>query len=261
MLLDFASAVVRPMGPDPLPCIRQTSGPLGRSFGPLRHGQHWACRPGGLDTASCLSQSPPRMPSHTRTRPAAAQAETPCSPLLRLVEDRRSHLSPSQGSSSPVGREYPRRCPGRSARAAAGNPPLLKSRSTCEAAPLDPFPAVYWHWSAGVLCLPFGGARVHRCSAQPCRGHRTPDLGQSCWAGSILPAPPRYPRTALASRPPRPRSPARLAAAPSGWNPHISNPGGAPRGSRPDASAPLGAHPRGPAEASPRLLWLAGTRC
>ncbi len=73
----------------------------------------------------------------------------------------------------------------------------------------------------------------------------------------ILPALPRSPRIAFASRPPRLHSPARSTAAPSGWNPHTPslNPGCARRGSCPDASAPLGTHLRAPAEVSPRPLF------
>jgi hypothetical protein len=224
--------------------------------------QRRVCHPGNLDVASCLSQSPPRTLSRTLTRPADAQAETPCSPLHRLVEDLRSHRLPSLGSSFLVGRERPCRCPGRSARAAVGNPPLLKSWSTCGAAPLSPLPAVCWHQLAEALCPLFGGAWARRCSAQPCRGCQLLDLGQPRRGGSILPALLRSPRIALASRPPRPHSPARSTSAPSGWNPQTpsSNPGRARCGSCPDASAPLGTHIRVPAEVSPRPLWLAGIR-
>ncbi len=127
---------------------------------PASRGQRWACHPGDLGVASCFFQSPPRTLSHTQTRPADAQAEILYSPLLRLVEDLRSHRLPSLGSSFLVGRECPRRCPGRSVRAAAGSPPLLKSRCTCGAAPLNPSPAVCWHWLAEVPCPLFGGARA-----------------------------------------------------------------------------------------------------
>jgi hypothetical protein len=197
-----------------------------------------------------------------------------CSPLHRLAEDLESHRLPSPL----VGRERPRRCPGCSARAAAGNPLLPKSRSACEAAPLSPLPAVCWHQLAEALCPLSGGMWARRCSVQPYRGRQLLDLCQLRWGGPISLASLHSPRTALASRMPGSRSPAESTAVPSGWNPHTpSLSRGRVRGrSRPDASAPLGNHLqladavppavppavlREPVEVSPRPLWPAGTHC
>ncbi len=129
-------------GPEPLPCIRRALDPPGRSSDPRSRGWRWVYHPDNLGAVSCPSLSLPRTLSHILTRPTAAQAEILCSPLHWLVEDLRSHRLPSLGSSSLVGREHPRRCPGCSARVAAGSPFLPKSRSTCGAAPLSPHPAV-----------------------------------------------------------------------------------------------------------------------
>ncbi len=242
----------RSVGPGPLPCIRQTSDPPGRSSDPRPHGQRWACHPGSLGVVSCPSLSPPRTLSHSLTRPAAAQAEILCSPPHRLVEDLRSHRLPSLGSSSLVGRERPRCCPGCSARAAVGNPPLPKSWNTCGAAPLSPPPAVCWHQLAEALCPLSGGVWARRCSVPPCRGRQFLNLCQLHWGGPISRASLRSPRTPLASRPPRSHSPAGSTAAPSGWSPHTPslNRGRVRCGSRPDASAPLGNHLR-PVDAVP----------
>jgi hypothetical protein len=129
MLMSCISRWVRIFFPAPAP--------HDRSYGRCPHGRHWAYPPGSLGVASCLSPSLPRMLSYTPTRPTAAQAENPRSPLHRLAGDLRSHRLPSLGSSSLVRREHPHRCPGCSAQAAAGNPPSRKNRSTCGAAPLN----------------------------------------------------------------------------------------------------------------------------
>ncbi len=242
----------RPVGLDPLPCIRQAPDPPGRSFDPRPHGQRWTSHPDSLSVASYLSLSPPRTLSHTPTRPTVAQAEILCSPLHRLAEDLESHRLPSPGSSSLVGRKHPRRCPGCSARAAAGSPLLPKSRSTCEAAPLSPLPVVCWHQLAEAPCPLSGGLWARRCSAQPCRDRQLLDLCQLRWGGPIFLASLRFPRTAPVSRMPGSRLPAGSTAAPSGRNPHTPS---LSRGhvrdrSRPDASAPLGNRLR-PADAVP----------
>ena len=150
----------RLVGRDLPPCTRQALDPPDRSFGRHPHDRHWACLPGSLGVVSCLSPSPPRTLSHTLTRPTAAQAENPCSPLHRLAGGLRSHRLLSLGNSSLVGREHPRRCPGCSARAAAGSPSSRKSRSTCAAAPLNLRPVACWLRLAEVLCLLSEGARV-----------------------------------------------------------------------------------------------------
>jgi hypothetical protein len=132
----------RLVGLEPLPCIRQALDPPGRSSDPRSRGWRWVYHPDNLGAVSCPSLSLPRTLSRILTRPTAAQAEILCSPLHRLVEDLRSHRLPSLGSSSLVGRERPRRCPGCLARAAAGSPPLPRSRNTCRVAPLSLHPAV-----------------------------------------------------------------------------------------------------------------------
>ncbi len=109
--------------------------------------------------------------SCTPTRPTAAQAENPCSPLHRLAGDLRSHRLPSPGSSSLVGREHPHRCLGCSAQAVAGSPPSRKNRSTCGAAPLNLHTEACWHQSAEALCL----------------------LSEGAWAPMFSPAMPRSP--------------------------------------------------------------------
>ncbi len=151
--------------------------------------------------------------------------ENPCSPLHRLAGDLRSHRLPSLGNSSPVGREHPHCCPGCSAQAATGSPPLRKSWSTCGAAPLNLHPEVCWCQLAEALCLLSGGAWAHRCSVQPCRGHRFLGLCQLRWGGPTFLAPLHSPRTTPASRSPGSLSPAGSAAVPWRWNPRI---GGAP---------------------------------
>jgi hypothetical protein len=123
------------------------------------------------------------MLSHTLTRPTAAQAENPYSPLHRLAGDQRSHRLPSLGNSSLVGREHPHRCLECSTQAAAGSPPSRKNRSTCGAAPLNLRPVVCLRRPAEVPCLPSGGARVRRCSVQPCRGRRFLGLCRLRWGG------------------------------------------------------------------------------
>ena len=194
----------RPVGPDPLPCTRHALDPPGRSSDPRPRGQRWACRPDSLGAVSCLSLSPPRTLSRTLTRPAAAQAEIPCSPLHRLVGDLRSHRLPSLGNSSLVGIEHPRRCPGCSVQAAGGSLPSRKSRSTCGAAPLNLHPEVCCRQLAEAPCLLSEGAWVRRCSVQPCRGRRFLGLCRLRWGGPTYQALPRSPRTAPASRLPRP---------------------------------------------------------
>jgi hypothetical protein len=124
------------------PCTRQALDPPDLSFGQPSHGRHWACPPGSLGVVSCLSPSPPLTLSYTLTRPTAAQAENPCSPLHRLAGDLKSHRLPSLGNSFLVRREHPHRCLGCSTQAAAGSPPLRKNRSTCGAAPLNLHPVV-----------------------------------------------------------------------------------------------------------------------
>jgi hypothetical protein len=215
----------RPVGPDLLPCTRQALDPPGQSSDPCPRGQRWAYRPDSLGVVSCPSLSPPRTLSCTLTRPTAAQAEIPCSPLHRLFEDLRSHRLPSLGNSSLVGIEHPRRCPGCSARASAGSPPLPKSRNMCGVAPLSLHPAVCWRQLAEALCPLSGGAWARQCSAQLCRGRQLLDLCQLCWGGPISLALLHSPRTALASRTPRSHSPAGSTAVPSGWNPHTPSSG------------------------------------
>ncbi len=264
----------QPVGRDLLPCTWQALDPPDRSYGPCPHGRHWACRPDSLGVVSCLSPSLPRTLSCTQTRPTAAQVESPCSLLHRLAGDLRSHRLPSLGFSSLVGREHPHRCPGCSAQAAVGSPPLRKNRSTCGAAPLNLHPVVCWRQLAEALCLLSEGAQVRRCSAQPCRGCRVLGLCRLRWGGPTFQAPLHSPRTAPASRLSRSLLPARSAAAPWEWSPHTPSSG---RGrvrcrSRPDTSTPLGNHLRpadavppgvlrAPAEVSPRPLWPADTHC
>ncbi len=203
-----------PVGRDLLPCTRQALDPPDRSFGRHPHGRHWACPPGILGAVSCLSPSPPRTLSNTLTRPTAAQAENPCSPLHRLAGDQGSHRLPSLGNSFLVRTEHPHRCLGCSTQAAAGSPPLWKSRSTCGAAPLHLRPVVCWLRPARVPCLPSGGVQVRRCSVQPCRGRRFLSLCRLRWGGPTFLAPVHSPRTTPAFRQPGSPSPARLAAFP-----------------------------------------------
>ncbi len=226
----------RPVGRDLPPCTRQALDPPDPSSGRRPRGRHWACRPDSLGVVSCLSPSLPQTLSCTQTRPTAAQVESPCSPPRRLAGDLRSHRLPSLGNSSLVGREHPHRCPGCSAQAATGSPPLRKNRSTCRAAPLNLHPVVCWRQPAEALCLLSEGVQVRRCSAQPCRGCRVLGLCRLRWGGPTFQAPSHSPRTAPASRLPRSLLPARSVAAPWEWSPHTpsSGRGRVRRRSRPD---------------------------
>jgi hypothetical protein len=186
--------------------------------------------------------------------PARLRPEKPPAPLSGYLISRRNSASSSLSAYS--------------SQAAAGSPPLRKSRNKCGGAPLSFRLAVCWPPPAGVPYLLSGFVLARRCSDRPCRDRRSLSPCRPWWGGTI-PVSVFSPRSAPAAPQPRSPSPASLW----GWSPRTPSSARArvQHRSRPDTSALPGGHHRpadastpgvlhAPEEVSPQPSWPADIR-